>query len=757
MTFKMESKESWNPEIVFICPRFYISRLFTHSLGISYIQAYLLQKGIYSLQIAQKDFSVCALVDDILRYNTRVVGISCYDTTYYVVKIIAQLLKKKRPGINIVIGGPTATFSDKLIMNDCPHIDFCIRGEGEHATYELIHSLRTHSNIENINGITYRRNKKITANPDRLLVRDNLRKDMELDALPSPYLSGILSGGENAGILSSRGCLFKCTYCSAPSMTQHIVRYHSIERIISEIRKISAAITPLQKNSYRVSFWDDNFASNNERSKRICRAIIDNKLNDLNYYCELRADRTDKELLELLFKAGFRHVNFGLESAVPKVLRTVKKLHSADIAYVNLKREEGYLQQIKENVGLAKTIGMNPTVSIISGLPGESLKDGRETVEFVSKLGLKTYYHNHLILFPGTELFKTHRKYGLKIIKSVDILPCYVRHSYDLLKIPYGSNSFESKLYYIVSHYFTEIIFGSWGSLSDKGFFSYPAIIFDNFHRWNDDSIFEWIRKNAIISAPLCFVYDGDVCKPYFLKKLRKLMAANSIPTRDFYCLFTKNHLRNNIKSKKFELFTKAKSRHKSLYPFSFDIMPLSRIDKVNFKSKQSLEKESEVMVALDSREDVKMFQKLISLPAGDPEQSLLTKLIDLNASFLDGCRWQEKPCPALELKKMFVQEDHTIKPCMHGGIIAKIGDNRDKIVKRFKRKLEIETGKRGCRKCPVNETCSKCLYPYPMTVKEYCNMRRNYSQAGKITRLLAVIKDLELQRFMGFLSEYLS
>jgi hypothetical protein len=105
----------------------------------------------------------------------------------------------------------------------------------------------------------------------------------------------------------------------------------------------------------------------------------------------------------------------------------------------------------------------------------------------------------------------------------------------------------------------------------------------------------------------------------------------------------------------------------------------------------------------------------------------------------------------------MFVQEDHTIKPCMHGGIIAKIGDNRDKIAKRFKRKLEIETGKRGCRKCPVNETCSKCLYPYPMTVKEYCNMRRNYSQAGKITRLLAVIKDLELQRFMGFLSEYLS
>lgn len=752
----MKSKEIRRPEIVFICPRFYVSRLFTHSLGVSYIQAYLLEKGIDSLQVAQKDFSVYALVDDALKYNSRIIGISCYDTTYYVVKIISQLLKKKKPGIKIVIGGPTATFSDELIMNDCPQIDFCVRGEGERAAYELIHSLKTHGSIEKIYGLTYRSGKKIVANPNRPLARDNSRKDAELDMLPSPYLSGILSGGENAGILSSRGCLFKCTYCSAPSMTQHVVRYHSVERIISEIMRISAAIAPSQKSSYRVSFWDDNFASNNERSKRICRAIIDNKLNNLNYYCELRADRTDKELLELLFAAGFRHVNFGLESAVPKVLREVKKLYSSDTSHVNLRGEENYLKKIKKNIGLAKAIGMNPTVSIISGLPGESPKDGRETVEFVRKLDIKTYYHNHLILFPGTELFKTHRKYGLKIIKSDDILPCYVKHSYDLLRIPYGSNAFESKLYYIVSHYFTEIIFGSWGSLSDKGFFSYPAIIFDNFHQWDDDSLFEWVRENAIISAPICFMHAAVPRKPRFVKELRKLMAVKGIPTRDCYCLFTENHLRNNVESKKFELFTKTKPRHKSLYPFSFDIMPLSQINKRNFKPRRSLEKESEVIVALETREDVEIFQKLISLSAGYSEQGLLTKLIGLNASFLDGCRWQEKPCPALELKKMFVQEDNTIKPCMHGGVIAKTGDSRDKIVKRFKRKFEMEQSRRGCRTCPVNDTCSKCLYPYPMTAQEYCDIRRNYSQAGKITRLLTVMKDLELQRFMGFLSEYL-
>ncbi|MDD5128881.1 MAG: radical SAM protein [Candidatus Omnitrophica bacterium] len=748
----MKASKIKNPEIVFICPRFYVSRSFTLSLGVSYIQAYLLEKGIRAPQIAQKDFNVYSLVDDILKHNSPLVGITCYDTTYYVVKIISQLLKTKRPGIKIVVGGPTASSSDELIMNDCPQIDFCVRGEGEYTVYELIRFLRGGIPIEGINGLTYRKNKKIIVNPDRLLIKDVSQRGSELDILPSPYLKGILSGGEGAGLLTSRGCLFKCTYCSAPPITQSTVRYHSTERIISELRKIHDAIAPAQRPNYRVSIWDDNFASNTERSKQICKAIIDNKLNDLIYYSELRADRTDKDLLELLFAAGFRHVNFGLESAVPRILRNVKKLYCSDIPYANMRREEKYLEKIKENVKLAKAMGITPTVSVILGLPGETLEDGKKTVEFVRELGIKSYYHNHLILFPKTELYNTRKKFGLQIRKSDDILPCFVKHTYDIFKIPYGSNSFESKLYYMVSCYFTEVVFGSWGSLSERGLFSYPAIIFNNFQQWDNDALFEWIRKNMIISAPLCFIYRQDLYKPHFSKTLRRLMVTKSIPTRECYCLTTDNYTKNNIGLEKFKLLTKVKPQHKSLYPFSFEIISLSQADKLNFEPKQGLEKESEVIVSLETAEDVGIFKKLISAPVENPEESLLARLISLKASFVDGCRWLDKPCPALELKKMFVQPDNTIKPCMHGGLIGKVGQNHDKIAINLRKKFEKLQKERGCKTCPANNRCSKCFFPHPMSVREYCSVRRSSPHISKIIRLLVIMKDLELQRSMGVL-----
>lgn len=746
----MKYKENLSPEIVFICPRFYINRSFQLSLGVSYIQAYLLEKGIHSLQIAQQDFDIYSLADNILRYNPRMVGIACYDGTYYIVKIITKLLKKRKRDIKIVIGGPTATFSDELIMNDCPQIDFCVRGEGEYAVYELIHFLKGRNAIEGIEGITYRRNKKVIRNTDRPLIRDNLRKDTELDILPSPYLNEILSGKESVGITTSRGCLFKCTYCNSPAISQYTVRYHSIERVISEIRKINETITS-GRNNYKISIWDDNFASNTERAKQICRAIIDNKFNNLIYYCELRADRTDKELLQLLFAAGFRHVNFGLESAVPRVLRNIKKINPSD-NYVGLKKEKNFIKKVKENVKLAKMAGLTPTVSVILGLPGESFNNGRKTIEFVRRLGVESYYHNQLLIFPKTELFKTYRQYGLKIKKSEDILPCYVKHAYDVSKIPYRINSLESKLLYLLSCYFTEVVFGSWGSMSDKDQFSYPAIIFNDFHHWNDQSLFEWVQKNVKIGAPLCFFYRQGSYEPHFLETLRQLMVAKEVPTRECYCLTSNNYIKNNIQLKRFELFRKEKSEHKSLYPFIFDIIPLSQIDKLNFKPKRRLEKEFEVVITLENKEDIEEFKKLVSMPVGNLERGLLTRLVGLNASFLDGCRWHEGECPALNFSKMIVQEDNTIKPCMHGAAIAKIGDSRNKIVKSLRRKFEMEKDNRGCRTCPASNRCSKCLYPYPMTVREYCRMRRDYSQTGKIIKLLTIMKDLELQRSMGFL-----
>jgi len=145
----------------------------------------------------------------------------------------------RRPDILIIAGGPTATFSDKYLLKDMPEIDICVRGEGEYTTFELIEHLKNNDGlsniISNIKGVTYRKNGNIIRNQNRPFIK-------EIDIIPSPYLTGILKpedllnqNGE-ISILTSRGCVYRCTYCNFSAMSRHTIRYHSIDRVMSQCK-----------------------------------------------------------------------------------------------------------------------------------------------------------------------------------------------------------------------------------------------------------------------------------------------------------------------------------------------------------------------------------------------------------------------------------------------------------------------------------------------------------------------------------------
>ena len=178
--------------IVFMFPPGGDAHHFRHHLGVAYIQAYLAEHGFSSSQfIPERGQSLYACVDDVLAIGAPVVGFTCYDTNYYLVRAIAERMKKLSPDTIVIIGGPTATFSDELVLEHTPEIDLCVRYEGEETTLELVSLISDGgdlASLHDVRGITYRRNDSIVRTPPRPLFSSGIESTGHLDGLPSPYL-----------------------------------------------------------------------------------------------------------------------------------------------------------------------------------------------------------------------------------------------------------------------------------------------------------------------------------------------------------------------------------------------------------------------------------------------------------------------------------------------------------------------------------------------------------------------------------------
>jgi len=389
---------------------------FQPHLGVAYIQAYLAKKGIGSKQVIPPIGSTLSdCVDLLLSTDAKIIGFTCYDHNYFMVRTISAFIKRIKPEAFIIIGGPAATFSDELILANCADIDLCVRFEGEETTLELVSGMTEGSlfdgGLEDIAGITYRQGKSIIRNPDRELFGSKGSKECSLDGLPSPYLSGTLKGNEGTGVLSSRGCTQHCTFCNYSAMSKHTIRYHSIDRIINEIKYIQNAMEqnpPKFMGINYVEFLDDNFTINIRRAKKILIRIIEEGIK-LPFLCNCRPENVDEEFAELLSQAGFFGIFMGIESAVPGVLNRIKRVHNVKsrIKRDDYAREKYYISKVREAVTLAKRNNLRTFVGTILGLPGETLEDGQKTIELIKELDVDYYAQNYLKAYAGTEFFNT--------------------------------------------------------------------------------------------------------------------------------------------------------------------------------------------------------------------------------------------------------------------------------------------------------------------------------------------------------------
>jgi len=720
-------------DIAFLFPPGGEINYFSRHLGVAYIQAALTANGITSKQLLPPMGSALGeCVDHILAIKAPIVGFTCFDGNYHIVRTLASYLKKQRPETVIIAGGPSATFSDELILNKTAAIDICVRYEGEETALELARLVLGGGpldGLEKVKGISFRRDGSIIRTADRPLFGSTNQSGSELDALASPYLTGILQGTEGTGILSARGCTHQCTFCNFSAMSRHRIRYHSIDRGIAELKTIQTALEakPPDIPLHRVvTIHDDAFTLNVPRAKEICRRIISEGIN-LQLSCLCRADNLDEELIELLQQAGFLEITFGLESAVPRVLRNIKKVSTQKPlpSGEDYAPEERFLSQVKTGIALAKRHNMRTSLSIVLGLPGESLEDGCQTIDFVHNLNVDSYAQNLLVAFPGTEVFDTAGDYGIEILPSESVLPYYTRHAYTTSDVPYYANS----SFHRQARTAAQTILRAFAGDSTQGRLSQgiPLAIIKAGAHPDLDRFFRWLARYLSVGGKVFVIGNGDISHDDFMRML-ELNFSSGMPTRDCYYL-------GSYKAEDADVVYKPSYNRAFHSEFQFPEIRLSKYLKY-IENNANNNAGDRPILSLQEEADVNVLSAMAHFLKEDSENSNNSMVPWFDAVFLDGCRWNTAACPALNLNRVVINHAGQVCPCLTGQPLGTCDNEIGELKEQAYRKYKEITTQRGCEGCPANSRCAKCLFPYPMSANEYCEIQQAHPDiAGIIIR----------------------
>ena len=200
---------------------------------------------------------------------------------------------------------------------------------------------------------------------------------------------------QEAVLLTSRGCPFRCLFCLTPTVPGG-VRRHSVARVLDEIELVA------RRGSGRLWFADPNFCASPDRVVRILEGVIRRGL-EVTMWIELRADMVSGELVPLMRRAGVERVAMGLESASSRVLERVNKAI-----------DPGGVETAARALLAA---GVDVELFSQYALPGERVDDALRTLQFVTDCGVAIRGNSNaqqLQLYFGSEISSNHRNYGVR-------------------------------------------------------------------------------------------------------------------------------------------------------------------------------------------------------------------------------------------------------------------------------------------------------------------------------------------------------
>jgi len=329
--------------------------------------------------------------------DINIIGLTATTPEIESVISIAKSIRNQFPEIKILLGGVHPTIFHEMLVEE-GHCDMVVRGEGEDTILAIARKLP----LETIPNLTWRSPEgNVVANPQR----DTF---VNLDELPFPsyrklpmkkYRSalGAAKLSPSIGMITSRGCPGKCTFCFS-GMFGSRIRLMSPEKIMEHILYVKSAY-----GIREISFYDDTFTTNRKRVEKLCKLMISEKVH-MSWSCFARVDSVNPEILRLMKQAGCHQICYGFESADEDILKAINKRISTN--------------DVINAVSWTKKAKIDIRGAFMLGSPGETERSIRKTIEYSKKIGIQFAIYNITTPFPGTALFDWANEKGF--IKHTD-------------------------------------------------------------------------------------------------------------------------------------------------------------------------------------------------------------------------------------------------------------------------------------------------------------------------------------------------
>ncbi|MEK4339882.1 MULTISPECIES: B12-binding domain-containing radical SAM protein [Brevibacillus] len=358
---------------------------FIHSsLALRYLRSYT-KPTFPDIELAEYTINDVTLnvVGDIYKRQPDIAAFSCYIWNIRETIDVIANLKKIRPDLPVIVGGPEVSYDADHWLRQHPEFDVIVLGEGEQTFLELMQaydeSFRTGEppRLKDVAGIAYRDGEHVRFSAPRAQIEN-------LDSIPSPFEEDLDELNNRVVYFeASRGCPFKCQYCL--SSIEDGVRYFGLERVKADLLRL------ISHGVKTIKFVDRTFNINKKYALEIFQFLIDNH-NGTVFQFEITADILRADVLDFLIEnapPGIFRFEIGVQSTNDETNRLVQRIQRFD-------RLANTVTKIKNS----KKIDQH--LDLIAGLPEEDYDSFRKTFNDVFALRPEELQLGFLKMLRGT-------------------------------------------------------------------------------------------------------------------------------------------------------------------------------------------------------------------------------------------------------------------------------------------------------------------------------------------------------------------
>jgi radical SAM superfamily enzyme YgiQ (UPF0313 family) len=349
---------------------------------------------------------VCKVIEE---WKPGLIGFSVMTQQYPWSIQTADAIRKRFPEIPTVIGGVHVTMVPEDVTQEA-HFDFVAVGEAEYALLELVNRLEKGGDLQRVPNMRIparsKYNKNLTAivNPVGPFPDLNRIAKKDYDLFDMPKIIQEKNGW--LGLLTSRGCPYKCTYCfnkeivdqymedGATKTPKEYLRHYPVERIIGEIKELQAKY-PINT----LIFDDDLFTLDRKYVHEFCTAYKESGIG-LPYVVNAHVQVFDEDMAFHLKDSGCMIVKYGLESGSKRVRTEILWRYMTN-------------DRIKESFAAAHKYDLHTSAFVMFGLPTETRAEIMETLQLCADVGMGRFRWAIFFPFIGTAGYRISNDLGV--------------------------------------------------------------------------------------------------------------------------------------------------------------------------------------------------------------------------------------------------------------------------------------------------------------------------------------------------------